>query len=160
MDFNIWRENVDCTGEDIVRCASTFIGLPYLWGGSSSKAFDCSGFSQTVYYLNGIILLRDASLQALHGINVDISGDYEDVRPGDLLFFGSREDSKLRVTHVAVYMGDNEYIHSSGRVMINSLDSLRSNYSGNRKKSLLAVKRIIGADKDPGIMHIKSHPWY
>ena len=144
----------------IVRSASTFIGLPYLWGGSSSKGFDCSGFSQTVYYLNGIILLRDASLQALHGINVDISQGYGQLKPGDLLFFGTKENSKLHVTHVAVYIGDSEYIHSSGRVMINSLDSTRSNYSGYRKHFLLAAKRIIGADDDPGIGHIKSHPWY
>ena len=71
-DFNTWKANVKCTGESIVRCASTFIGLPYLWGGTSSKAVDCSGFSKTVYYLNGLILFRDASQQALHGLNVDI----------------------------------------------------------------------------------------
>jgi SH3-like domain-containing protein len=159
-DFNTWRRDVRCTGDNIVRSASTFTGLPYLWGGSSSKGFDCSGFSQTVYYLNGIILLRDASLQELHGMKVDISQGYGQLKPGDLLFFGTKENSKLHVTHVAVYIGDSEYIHSSGRVMITSFDSTRSNYSGSLVDLLLSAKRIIGADNDPGIGHINSHPWY
>ena len=159
MDFNTWRTNVKSTEESIVRCASTFIGLPYLWGGTSSRAVDCSGFSKTVYFLNGLILFRDASQQALHGLNVGITPDYGQMKPGDLLFFGSRENSKLHVTHVAVYKGDSEYINSSGRVQVNSLDSKRSNYS-DRAKSLLAVKRIIGATDDPGIIAVKLHPWY
>ncbi len=159
-DFNKWRRDVICTGDNIVRSASTFTGLPYLWGGSSSKGFDCSGFSQSVYFLNGIILLRDASLQELHGMKVDISQGYGLLKPGDLLFFGTKENSKLHVTHVAVYIGDSEFIHSSGRVMISSLDSTRTNYSGYRKHFLLSAKRIIGADDDPGIGHIESHPWY
>jgi gamma-D-glutamyl-L-lysine dipeptidyl-peptidase len=159
-DFKAWRENVRCTEESIVRSASTFIGLPYLWGGSSSKGVDCSGFSQSVYYLNGIILSRDASLQALHGLNVDISSGYGQLRPGDLLFFGTKENTKLHVTHVGVYKGDSEYFNSSGRVMVNSLDSTRSNYNGYRENSLLAAKRIIGVNDDPGIVSIRSHPWY
>jgi len=159
-DFNKWRRDVRCTGDNLIRYASTFNGLPYLWGGSSSKGFDCSGFSQSVYYLNGIILFRDASLQELHGMKVDISEGYGLLKPGDLLFFGTKENSKLHITHVAIYIGDSEYIHSSGRVKINSLDSTRSNYNGYLVDLLLSAKRIIGADDDPGIGHINSHPWY
>ncbi|MBK8884345.1 MAG: C40 family peptidase [Bacteroidales bacterium] len=160
MDFNSWKTNVISSGENLARTASTFTGLPYLWGGSSSKGVDCSGFSQQVYYLNGIIILRDASLQALHGMDVDISKGYEKLQQGDLLFFGTKENSKLHVTHVAIYKGDTEYIHSSGRVMINSLDSTRVNFSEYRENALLKVKRVIGDNNDPGIMRIKSHPWY
>jgi SH3-like domain-containing protein len=159
-DFNIWKANAACTGANLAKTASSFTGLPYLWGGSSSKGVDCSGFSQQVYYLNGVILLRDASLQALHGTVVDISQGYGKLEQGDLLFFGTKQNSKPHVTHVAIYKGDTEYIHSSGRVMINSLDSTRINYSGFRENSLLVVKRIAGVDDDPGIMRIKSHPWY
>jgi gamma-D-glutamyl-L-lysine dipeptidyl-peptidase len=158
-DFDTWKANVNCTGENIVRSASTLIGLPYLWGGTSSRAVDCSGFSKTVYFLNGLILFRDASQQALHGLDVEVTPDWGQMKPGDLLFFGSGENSKLHVTHVAIYTGDSEYINSSGRVQINSLDSTRSNYN-NRAKSLLAVKRVIGAIDDPGIIRINSHPWY
>jgi SH3-like domain-containing protein len=160
MDFNYWRTNVKCNEDNIVRCASAFIGLPYLWGGTSCKAVDCSGFSKTVYFLNGLILFRDASQQALNGLNVDITSGYGQMRPGDLLFFGFKENSKLHVNHVAIYMGDYEYINSSGRVQINSLDSTCINYSSYRVKSLLSVKRIIGVVGDPGIVSIKSHPWY
>jgi len=159
-EFDAWRRDVRCTGDNLVRSASAFNGLPYLWGGSSSKGFDCSGFSQMVYYLNGIILLRDASLQELHGMKVDISQGYGLLLPGDLLFFGTKENSRLHVTHVAIYKGDSEFIHSSGRVMISSLDSTRGNYSGYRKQFMLSARRIIGAEDDPGIVHIKMHPWY
>lgn len=159
-DFSTWKANIKGSGESIVGSALKLVGLPYLWGGTSSKAFDCSGFSKTVYYLNGLILCRDASQQALHGLNVDFTSGYDQMRKGDLLFFGSGENSKLHVTHVAIYLGDYEYINSSGRVQINSLDSARSNYISYRVTSLLAIKRIIGADGDPGIVSIKTHPWY
>ena len=160
IDFNKWKSNAECTQENIVKCAVTFTGLPYLWGGSSSKAFDCSGFSQTVYYLNGIILFRDASLQAFHGLSIDYKDGYGNIKPGDLLFFGTRKGGRPHVTHVAIYKGDTEYIHSSVRVKVTSLDSTRSNYNGYREVSLLAVKRIIGVENDPGIVKVSSHPWY
>ncbi len=159
VDFNRWKNNVVCDSAGIVRSALTYTGLPYLWGGTSSKAVDCSGFVQNIYYLNGIILQRDASQQALHGMPVDISKGFGEFRPGDLLFFGSKSDSGIRVTHAAIYLGEGEYINSSGRVMINSLDPLRPDYS-NRESSLLAARRIIGMKDDPGIVQIKLHPWY
>ena len=158
--FNYWKNHVNFTGESIVNTASNFTGVPYLWGGSSTKGFDCSGFSQTVYYLNGIILRRDASLQALHGTNIDISEGYGQLKPGDLLFFGTRNNTGLHVTHVAIYEGDGEYINSAGRIMINSLDSTRSNYNGYRENSLLESKRIIDTNNDPGIIPVREHPWY
>jgi hypothetical protein len=160
IDFKNWKTQVLCTEENVCRVASTFLGLPYLWGGSSSKAVDCSGFVQSVYFMNGMILSRDASLQADHGLAVDLSIGYSQLKRGDLLFFGSKENSDLHVTHVAIYKGDSEYIHSSGRVMINSLDSTHINYNSYRKNSLLAVRRIIGAEKDMGIVPVNKHVWY
>ena len=161
MDFNSWKSTVPCTNESICKTALTFTGLPYLWGGSSAKAVDCSGFVQSVYFMNGLILQRDASLQALHGSEVDISVDYSRLKKGDLLFFGSQKDGKSRVTHVAIYMGgNNDYINASSRVMINSLDSAQSNYNGPRKKALLMAKRIIGVENDLGIVPVNKHPWY
>lgn len=160
VDFGNWKTTVKCTGESVVKCASAFTGLPYLWGGTSSKAMDCSGLSKTVYFLNGLILLRDASQQAMHGIDVDITSGYSMLRPGDLLFFGSRRNSKLHVTHVAIYEGNKEYINSSGRVKVDSLDPADGNYNSRGKNSLLAARRVIGAENDPGIVRVNSHPWY
>lgn len=159
-EFNSWKNSSISAGDAICKVASTMMGLPYLWGGSSAKAVDCSGFVQTAYFLNGIILSRDASLQALHGLSVDISDGWKNLQAGDLLFFGSIRNSKHRVTHVAIYKGDSEFIHSAGRVMVNSLDSTRSNYSSYRKNSLLSARRIIGSQDSHGIVAVKDHNWY
>ena len=160
MAFDTFRSQTIKDAGGVIKRALSLLGVPYLWGGSSTKGVDCSGFVQTVYFNNGLILLRDASLQALHGNPVDVSGGFSNLREGDLLFFGSRENSDLHVTHVAIYMGDSEYINSSGRVMINSLDSTRTNYNSYRKKSLLAARRIIDVDNDPGIVPVMRHSWY
>jgi hypothetical protein len=94
------------TQESIVATAKRFFGIPYFWGGTSAKALDCSGFTKTVYYLNGIQLPRDASQQVLVGEPIDTTGGIN-LQPGDLLFFGSkpRGDRRERVTHVAISIG-------------------------------------------------------
>lgn len=160
ISFDVWKNKVECSEENICNAAMTFMGLPYLWGGSSSKGVDCSGLVQSVFFRNGYILQRDASLQAQHGLSVDISDDYRNLKKGDLLFFGSKENNHQHVTHVGIYIGNKEYINSSGLVKINSLDSTQSNYRSYRLNSLLSVKRIIGAADDPGIVAISRHTWY
>lgn len=160
MDFNKWENTILCSEENVTKVAFKFLGLPYLWGGTSIKGVDCSGFVQSVYFMNGLILLRDASLQAQHGLKVDISNGYSQLKKGDLLFFGSRENEIQHVTHVAIYEGNNEYINSSGRVVLNSLDSTQINFVSYRIHSLLEARRIIGADNDNGIIPIIKHPWY
>ena len=159
-EFNNWKSGETASGDDIYKVASTMMGIPYLWGGSSAKAVDCSGFVQSVYFLHGIILSRDASLQVLHGQPVDIINGWNNLQAGDLLFFGSVRNSRHRVTHVAIYKGESEFIHSAGRVMVNSLDSTRSNYSSYRKNSLLSARRIIGSQGSEGIASVKDHNWY
>ncbi len=160
MDFDLWEKTVICTEESICKTALTYMGIPYLWGGSSTKGADCSGFVQSVYFRNGLILARDAKLQALHGDSVDISDGYTRLRKGDLLFFGSKGNEISHVTHVAIYLGNLEYINSAGRVMINSLDSTKKNYNSDRMNSLLMAKRIIGVEHDSGIVPVNRHPWY
>ena len=85
-------------------------------------------------------------------LTVDIQNGYSRLKKGDLLFFGSKKNGISRVTHVAIYIGNNEYINSSGRVQINSLDSTQINFNGYRMNSLLSAKRIIGVENDTGIV--------
>jgi len=160
MDFNEWEKNISPAAEKVCSMAITYMGLPYLWGGTSTKGVDCSGLVQSVFFRNGIILCRDASLQATHGIPIDISDGFSRLRKGDLLFFGSRINGTPHVTHVALYMGNNEYISSSGRVQINSLDSTKVNFNSHRMNSLLLAKRILGVSNDPGIEPVNKHKWY
>ena len=87
--FEAWLEQAHDTPERIVATAKRFFGVPYLWGGTSAKGMDCSGFSKTVYYLNGVLLPRDADQQAAVGDPVDVPDGKMDLKPGDLLFFGS-----------------------------------------------------------------------
>ncbi len=160
VDFVDWAIKSNPDGNEVFKVASLLMGVPYLWGGSSSKGVDCSGFAQTAYFMNGIILSRDASLLALHGQPVDISEGWQKLETGDLLFFGSIRNSKPRITHVAIYKGDSEFIHSAGRVMVNSLDSTRSNYSSYRKNSFLSARRISGSVGSAGIVAVRDHDWY
>jgi SH3-like domain-containing protein len=160
MNFNEWEKNISPAAETVCSMAFTYLGLPYLWGGTSTKGVDCSGFVQSVFFRNGLILRRDASLQAIHGLPVDISDGFSRLRKGDLLFFGSKNNGTSHVTHVALYLGNNEYINSSGRVQINSLDSTKENFNSHRMNSLLLAKRILGVSNDPGIEPVNKHKWY
>lgn len=149
----------------ITTTAMRFIGLPYLWGGTSSKGLDCSGFTKTVYFLNGIILQRDASQQVLYGDPVDASAGYENLEPADLLFFGDHKtDSTIeRVTHVGIYIGNGEIIHSSSgasRVKINSLFPGTENYNDDLNSSFICARRILTCIGEPGIEPVLSHELY
>jgi cell wall-associated NlpC family hydrolase len=140
----------------IISVASQMLGIPYLWGGTSSKAFDCSGFTKIVYFSQGIILTRDASQQALYGKLADFA-NYKNLQPGDLLFFGS---SAQHVTHVGLYLGNEEYLNASGYIRINSLDPKDLRYKLTEKKGFVAASRILNSLNTDGIMLVKNHPWY
>ncbi len=108
--------------ESIIKTAKMFLGIPYLWGGTSIKGVDCSGFTQQVFSLSGIQLPRNSSAQAKVGEPVDVSTGLHNLKPGDLLFFGkTREDGSTRINHVAIYIGGGKIIQSSYCVRINSL---------------------------------------
>jgi len=148
-------ENQTPTAAAVIKTAKTMLGSPYLWGGTSSKGIDCSGFTKTAYFSQGIMLARDASQQARYGQQLDISNF--NFQPGDLLFFGRSKD---RITHVGLYIGNDQFIHSSGRVRINSFNPEDENYEPNRKKTLVAACRIINSINSGQIIAIKNHPWY
>lgn len=162
QEFDKWLGSRNPTAENILAVAKQFLGFPYMWGGTSVKAMDCSGFTKTAFYLNGVILERDASQQARTGADVDITEGFDNLRAGDLLFFGSKatEERKERITHVGIYIGNGEFIHSATSVRINSLIPDSVNYYEGSNRLVRANRLITEIDKDPGIVSIVNHPWY
>lgn len=158
-DFNGWLESRDPSAENLIKTGKSLMGLPYLWGGTSVKGADCSGFTKTVYYLNGVILPRDASQQVYSGDPVDTKDSFDNLKPGDLLFFGNKATAttKEKATHVAMYIGNGEYIHSSGRVRINSLDMSKKDFNSHRFDTFLRARRILTSLDKNGISLIKSN---
>jgi len=137
--------------ENLVETALRFHGIPYLWGGNSSKTIDCSGLVCNIYFMNGIQLPRDADMQALIGKELTTSMGPDGLEPGDLLFFGRKatEDEEENVTHVAMYIGNGEYIHSAGyreRVSINSMDSTKESYIERYPEIFVRAVRILDED--------------
>ncbi len=151
-----YLDNINLTGESLVELSSYFMGIPYLWGGTSYKGLDCSGFVKTLYFMHGIILQRDASQQVLYGKAISTENNYANLEKGDLLFFGRKD----RITHVGMYIGDSKYIHEAGRVKINSLNKNDKNFSEFRASSLQKVRRIIGHTDSEGITTIQSNNFY
>ena len=144
LNYNQWLAGLSVSEENLVKTSKRLMGVPYLWGGTSFKGVDCSGFTKTVYYLNGIVLPRDASQQVSIGETIDKSGNWNELKAGDLLFFGEkREDGSERVVHVAMWVGNGEYIHASDKVRVNSMISTAPNYDDYNAKRYLRAKRIL-----------------
>lgn len=138
----------------IIAFAKKMMGFPYLWGGASSKAVDCSGFTKLMFYTRGIILARDASQQVKYGQPIDISR-LDNLEIGDLLFFGN---SAERPGHVGIHLGNGDFIHSSGRVHISSIIPGNPKHDPNR--NFVAARRIVNMPDTEGITRVKNHSWY
>lgn len=148
-----WADQTFDAGK-ILTMAYSMEGQPYLWGGTSTKSLDCSGLSKVSYFSNGIMLMRDASQQARTGTRIE-AADWRSCKPGDLLFFGNPDTGK--VTHVAIYDHDGNYVHSSGRVKRNSVDPQSAAYLTT---PFLHAVRIQGNEGSTGITRVIDHPWY
>lgn len=94
--------------DESIALAKRFLGVTYTWGGTSSFGYDCSGFMQMLVRHRGIIMPRDADLQA--GWSGAAKVDRSELQPGDLLYFGS---SPTRITHTGMYIGSGEFIHDT-----------------------------------------------
>jgi len=162
IDFEEFKNTVLCDSIQLKKLAQQLMGRPYLWGGTSARAMDCSGFVKTIYFMNGIILARDASLQIKQGEKVEVENDFSNLQTGDLLFFGQKqsENQPEKVTHVALSLGNTEFIHASGKIERNSFDPESSIFSEYRKNSFVGAKRIIGFENTNNIQTIKNHTWY
>ncbi len=141
MDLGKWADSRKLNAKNIIATAKEYVGIPYLWGGMSTKGFDCSGFVRTVYLMNGVVLPRNASQQAPLGVEVS---DFTKLKAGDLIFFGQKGGllKKEKITHVGLYIGNGEFIHSSHVVRINSLTEGAENYYKNAPNLIRACRLL------------------
>ncbi|MHA7830807.1 MAG: C40 family peptidase [Flagellimonas sp.] len=153
--FQNWKSSLDFSRESLVQTSKSMLGVPYLWGGTSIKGVDCSGFTKTVYFMNGMVIPRDASQQINEGILIDDSKQFDKLVPGDLLFFGRKatDSSRERVIHVGMWIGNNEFIHSSGKVRISSMDKQADNFDEYNYNRYLRTKRILN-ETDEGLIYL------
>jgi hypothetical protein len=159
--YNEWIEELQPSGDLLELYAREFLGAPYLWGGTSTKGMDCSGFTKTVYLMNGFIIPRDASQQIHAGKNVDPNLKFEGLSKGDLMFFGKKatDSTGQRVTHVGIWLGieKGEFIHASKRVRISSINPGSDYYDESNTKRYLGSRRYLG-EKDKMITNLKTDP--
>jgi SH3-like domain-containing protein len=120
---DIRRETAPLSIDETLQLARKFLGITYTWGGVSSLGFDCSGFTQMLVRQRGIIMPRDADIQAAWSGVIPV--ERKDLQPGDLLFFGS---SPAKITHTGMYLGGGEFIHDTTHehpgVQISRLDDM------------------------------------
>jgi hypothetical protein len=104
-----------------VDVGKRFLGVPYLWGGTTPLGFDCSGFVQLVCKMNGLNLPRDTDMQFMVGRPIEV----RDLQPADLLFFSNMSSG---ITHVGMFAGGGEFIHASGKASGVTITSLSDPY--------------------------------
>lgn len=167
--FESWAGSRKATAESIISEAMRYLGVPYLWGGTSIKGVDCSGFTRMVWFMNGVLLPRNASAQSRTGIRIpypdcgkaEVSAErmrlyLEKLMPGDLLFFG--KDS--RASHVGIYIGDGRFIHASQKVRISSLVPGLPDYYSLSFRLLWACRVTGQEDKGSGVTSMLMSPAY
>ena len=141
------------SGRAILDHAAQFLGLPYLWGGTSEKGFDCSGLVQRIFGLHGTRLPRDSDQQSACGDRVEPGADWAGVGDGDLAFFS--ETPGGRATHVGILAAGGRLLHAStGRngVAWDTLDAAAParDENGARLAAMLTdVRRLLPAAPRP-----------
>lgn len=144
MQLGISYPGASWDARNVVRNEATirflafrFLNAGYLWGGKSIFGIDCSGFTQTVFRLLNVRLLRDAYQQANQGEEV---GLLQKVKCGDLAFF---DNDEAKITHVGILLNEQNIIHSSGKVRVDKIDGqgIINNETGERTHQLKTIKR-------------------
>ena len=123
------------TIDQTIQLARRFLGITYTWGGVSTHGYDCSGLTQMLVRQRGILMPRDAGVQANWSGVTPV--ERKDLQPGDLLFFGG---SATKITHTGMYIGNGEFIHDTTNthpeVQISKLDDMPWT------KLLVAARRV------------------
>ena len=106
----------------VLEYAAQFLGTPYVYGGSTPSGFDCSGFTSYVFKntVGSIPRVAQAQFDATTRVSMD------ELLPGDLVFFGSSASS---ISHVGIYVGNNQFIHSPHTGDVVKYDSLTGSYA-------------------------------
>ena len=141
--YEIKSEGSEVKGEDVVRVAQSLLNVSYLWGGKNIMGYDCSGFTQTVYSVFGINLLRNAREQVTQG---QVVGSLAEAQPGDLVFFDhlDRAPEATRITHVGMLISPTEVIHCSGCVHVDKIDETGIRLAnGELTHYLVQIKRYL-----------------
>ncbi len=119
----------------ILNYAMSYLGTQYRWGGKTHEGIDCSGLTFMSYYMCGILIYRDASIKAGYPVR---EIPFSEIKPADLLYFPG---------HVALYLGNEKYIHSTGNpksfgCVINSLCPYDQDYRADLAENILAVGSV------------------
>ena len=141
--YEVKGERSEVKGEDVVRVAQSLLNVSYLWGGKNIMGYDCSGFTQTVYSVFGINLLRNAREQVTQG---QVVGSLAEAQPGDLVFFDhlDRAPEATRITHVGMLISPTEVIHCSGCVHVDKIDETGIRLAnGKLSHHLVQIKRYL-----------------
>jgi cell wall-associated NlpC family hydrolase len=122
--------------EELLEYAKYFKGGKYIWGGTTPKGFDCSGYVQFLYKKHNVNLPRTAWSQSKKGVSVDKNN----LKKGDLLFFLTDKKRGIPVTHVGIYIGNGEFIHAASKkkgIIISPI------YSGYYASKFVSAKRVL-----------------
>ena len=127
----------DVVQAQVVQTSLLYLGVPYVWGGESSRGLDCSGLTQIVYNQHGVNLPHNAAMQFNLDMGVPVPDDQ--LQPGDLIFWGPGNPH-----HVAIYIGKGNYIDAPnfGEVVSISRLSFGGDYAGARRFPLEARESV------------------
>lgn len=129
--------------EDVCAIAQTLLNAPYLWGGKNAMGIDCSGFTQVVYSVFGVNLLRNAREQITQG---ELVSNLAQAQPGDLAFFdhADRDPNATNISHVGLLLDNKTIIHCSGCVHVDDIDEMGIHLAdGELTHHLVQIKRYL-----------------
>lgn len=120
----------------IIKESNTYLGTPYLWGGTTRNGIDCSAFVKNVYLSIGIKLPRVSQNQAKVGKTITL----DKIRKGDLIFFETDKNRPNTVSHVGIYLGSGNLIHASSKNKKVVIVPLNQGYFLSK---IVIIKRIV-----------------